>query len=274
MSEKLRSNWFVVLIVIVLVGFTGYFIYDMNRDNVKGRQSDGKDVIASITDKDITADELYESGEPFDGSLIYNLYKNAVISQTVETTDALEKSAKEMERTIDSNVKNASSDNYKEVIASELAGYGFNGYDQLYDYCLVAAKEKEMNSTYVKEHFDELKKAVEEKDPRLVSQIVINVADPENLTEDEQNKLDAVDKALEGGSFADAVTAFSEDTATVEEKGFAGYIDQDTASAGSQTVNAQAAAAALKLKKDEVTEWIPVTNSPKAAHPAQSCLRV
>lgn len=261
MLDKLKSNWFVVLVVIVLIGFTGYFIYDANRDNVSGRQSDGKDVIASLGDEDITADALYDQGAPFDGSLLYNLYKNAVISQTVETTSQLEEEAKTMEKTIDSNVKNSSGDQYKEAVTAELAGYGYSSYDQLYDYCLNSVKEKAMNKAYVQDHFDELKAAVEEKNPRIVSQIIVNVTDPDNLTEDEQNKLDSIDKALEAGTFADAATAFSDDAATAEKKGFSGYIDADSASQGTTTVSSEAAAAALELNKGETSSWITVTNS-------------
>lgn len=260
MLEKLRSNWFVVLVVIVLIGFTGYFIYDGNKDNVSGRQADGKDVIASLGDEDITADALYEQGAPFDGSLLYNLYKNAVISQSVETTSQLEEEAKTMEKTIDSNVKNSSGEQYKAAVTAELAGYGYDSYDKLYDYCLNSVKEKAMNKAYVKDHFNELKEAVEKKNPRIVSQIIVNVTDPASLTEDEQNKLDSIDKALKAGTFADAATAFSDDAATAEKKGMSGYVDADNAAQGTTSVSSEAVSAALELEKGGISDWITVTN--------------
>ena len=265
MSDWIRSNWFVVVIIVALVGVTGYFIYDANRNNVQGRQADGKDVIASLADQDITADQLYEQGAPFDGQLLYNLYKNAVVSQSVQTTSDLEKEAKEMEKTIDQNVRGQSSDKYKEAISAELASYGFGSYDDLYDYCLVNVKEKELDRKYVDSHFDELKESVKEKQPRTVSQIKVTVTNPEALTEEEQKKIDSIDKALESGTFADAATAFSDDTATADKEGFAGYIDADDQAQGNGVVAAEAVTAALSLKKGETSDWITVTNSSTGA---------
>ncbi len=265
MSDWIRSNWFVVVIILALAGATGYFIYDANRNNVQGRQADGKDVIASLADRDITADGLYDQGAPFDGQLLYNLYKNAVVSQSVQTTSDLEKEAKEMEKTIDQNVRSQSSDKYKEAISAELASYGFGSYDDLYDYCLVNVKEKQLDRTYVDARFDELKDSLTEKKPRTVSQIKVTVSNPESLSDDEQKKIDSIDKALESGTFADAATAFSDDTATADKEGFAGYVDSDDAAQGNGVVAAEAVSAALNLKKGEVSDWITVTDSSTGA---------
>ena len=265
MSDWIRSNWFVVVVIVALAGATGYFIYDANRNNVPGRQADGKDVIASLAERDITADELYDQGAPFDGQLLYNLYKNAVVSQSVQTTSNLEKEAKEMEKTIDQNVRGQSSDKYKEAFSAELASYGFASYDDLYDYCLVNVKEKELDRTYVDAHFEELKESLKDKQPRTVSQIKVTVSNPESLTEDEQKKVDSIDKALESGTFADAATAFSDDTATADKEGFAGYIDADDAAQGNGVVAAEAVSAALSLKKGETTDWISVTDASTGA---------
>ncbi len=35
MSDWIRSNWFVVVVIVALAGATGYFIYDANRNNVR-----------------------------------------------------------------------------------------------------------------------------------------------------------------------------------------------------------------------------------------------
>lgn len=253
--EFLKDNWFVVLIALVMIGFVSYFIYDQNKDNVTVKKADGQDVIATLTDTNITAQELYEKGEPFDGSLLYTLYKNAVIDQSVETTDDLKQQAKNMESMILSNAKSMY-DDYEVMLTKELANYGYSKLDQLYDYCLVSAKETVLDTNYVDEHYEELKESVEANSPRTVSIITFAVANPDELTEEELKKQENIDKALESDDFASVATAFSEDTSTAGNEGFFGYVDSTTTSLDTSVV-----AAVTNLKAGETTDWIAVTDS-------------
>jgi foldase protein PrsA len=254
--ETLKENWFVVLVALIMVVFVGYFIYDQNKDNVTVKQSsDGQDVIATLKDTNITAEELYDLGEPFDSSILYYMYRNAVIDQSVETTDDLETTASNMESLILYNAK-SQSDDYEELLTSELASYGYSSYEDLYQYCLVSAKENVLDEQYVDAHFDELKDTVEENSPRTISIITMAVADVDNLTDDEQTKKDNIDKALESGTFAEAATAFSEDTDTAAYKGFYGYVDSSSSDLDSDLLSA-----VLALEKGETTDWITVTDS-------------
>ena len=61
MAEILKKNWFVVLIAVLLCGFAIYYVWDTTKDFVKGKSVDGKDVIASIDNYDLTACLLYTS---------------------------------------------------------------------------------------------------------------------------------------------------------------------------------------------------------------------
>jgi foldase protein PrsA len=254
--ETLKENWFVVLVALIMVVFVGYFIYDQNKDNVTVKQSsDGQDVIATLKDANITAEELYDLGEPFDSSILYYMYRNAVIDQSVETTDDLETTAKNMESLILYNAK-SQSDDYEELLTSELASYGFSSYEDLYQYCLISAKENVLDEQYVDAHFDELKDTVEENSPRTISIITMAVADADELTDDEQTKKDNIDSALESGTFADAATAFSEDTNTAAYEGFYGYVDSSSSDLDSDLLSA-----VLALEKGETTDWITVTDS-------------
>ena len=144
MGEFLRNNWFVVVIAVILISFIGYFIFDANRYNVSGKTMDGKEVVASIDGKDVTADDLYNELESFDSTLLYNMYRNAVINQTIETTDSLKEDASTLESTIRTNAQSNSTD-YEASLAAELASYGYKSIDDLDDYCLTSVKEKEMN---------------------------------------------------------------------------------------------------------------------------------
>ena len=110
MTDILRNNWFVVLIAIIIIGFIGYFIYDTNKDNVSAKTTNNEQVVASINKDDITADDLYDESTPYDGSTIYNMYKNAVIDQSIKTTKDLKKQASTLESNIKSNASNQSDD--------------------------------------------------------------------------------------------------------------------------------------------------------------------
>ena len=144
MTDILRNNWFVVLIAIIIIGFIGYFIYDTNKDNVSAKTTNNEQVVASINKDDITADDLYDESTPYDGSTIYNMYKNAVIDQSIKTTKDLKKQASTLESNIKSNAS-SQSDDYESTLTTELAKYGYASYEELNDYCLTSVKEKEMN---------------------------------------------------------------------------------------------------------------------------------
>ncbi len=142
MTDILRNNWFVVLIAIIIIGFIGYFIYDTNKDNVSAKSSNNEQVVASIDKDDITANDLYDESAPYDGSTIYNMYKNAVIDQSIETTKNIKKQANTLESNIKSNASKQS-DDYESTLTSELAKYGYSSFEQLNDYCITSVKEKE-----------------------------------------------------------------------------------------------------------------------------------
>lgn len=80
----------------------------------------------------------------------------------------------------------------------------------------------------------------------------MDVSDADNLTETETKKKSNIDKALEKESFADVAKAFSEDSNTANKNGFAGYVDSNSTSSGSNstsTVPADVVTAAIGLKK-------------------------
>lgn len=259
MGEILKNNWFVVLIAVILISFIGYFIFDSNRYNISSKSVDGKDVLATIDGSDVTADKLYDELDDFDSTLLFNMYRNAVVEQSVEETKDLKKKAKNLESIIRQNAQSKNT-NYEASLSAELATYGYKSVEELEDYCMMSVKEKAMNEKYVNEHFDEVKKALDEKSPRTISILSMRVVNADKLSEKEQEKKDNIDKALKNGSFADAATAFSEDTATASTKGFYGYVDLDSKTSSS-TLDSKIIEASLNLKKGETSDWIEVVNS-------------
>ena len=259
MNEFLRNNWFVVVIAVIIIAFISYFVYDETKYNVSKASEDGQEVLASIDETAVTAQDLYDYSTPFDSSLIYNMYRNQVVEQSIEATDDMKEDAKELEDAINAN--SSSTADYETSIAQELAVYGYKGYDQLYDYCLMTVKEAQLQRDYIEEHFEDCIEPLKEKNPRTISLISMSVTDPDSLTEDEQKKKDNIDKALESESFADAATAYSEDTSTASNEGFYGYLDSGAlSSSSSASLDATVIQAALDLEKGETSDWITVTD--------------
>ena len=126
MGQFLRDNWFVVVIAIVIIGFVSYFIYDSNKYNVSSMKDGDSDVVMSVTGGNVTADEIYSDLSKDDGELLYNLYKNAVVSQTVKETDKIKNDAKTLQDNIVSYAKQQDSDNYEQIIEQELYAYGYS----------------------------------------------------------------------------------------------------------------------------------------------------
>ena len=256
MSEFLRKYWFVTLVGIIMCIGVVYYIMDLNKDNVSAKKVDGKDVVASTTLSDVDSDTIYEKYQNFNQTLLYNMYRKAVVQQSVEATSEMKSEAKKMENNVEGNVNKDATGKSALNIQSELASYGFEGDNALYDYCLFSLQAKALDEEYVKANFDSLKDKITTS-PRTVSIITMNVANPDVLTEDAQKKKENIEKALEkGDSFASTATAFSEDTATAGKEGFFGYIDSSSTSLDSEVVKA-----AIALEKDGTSDWITVKDS-------------
>ena len=104
MSDFLRHNWFVVVIAIIIISFVCYFVYDENKYNVsKMTDSDGNQVVASMDEANITAQDIYEESKDSDNEILYNAYRNLVVNQAIETTDEIEKQAKEYLKAFEAN---------------------------------------------------------------------------------------------------------------------------------------------------------------------------
>ena len=87
MVEILKKNWFVVLIAVLLCGFAIFYVWDTTKDYIGGKSVDGKDVVASIDDYDLTADDLYGEMSKYATSQVYYRFRNAVIEHPADLAD-------------------------------------------------------------------------------------------------------------------------------------------------------------------------------------------
>lgn len=261
MIETLKKQWFVVLVAVICVSFVVFCVYDTNKGKLPGKKADGKEVIATMSDYTLTADDLYPTlYKNYAGTQnLYLRFQNQVIDQSVKTTDELKEKAK----TIASNMQ-AQAESYasmygttaEAMIQQQLTYYGFES-DDMDGYSLMAAKNEKLRNDYIDARLDELYTPVyEATKPRIVSHILINVKDINNPTEEEQKKIDAVEKELkEGKDFAEVAKEYSDDTGSKENGGYLGYSDNKTNYVTSFKEKM------LSMKAGEVSDWVKESNS-------------
>lgn len=255
MAEILKKNWFVVLIAVLLCGFAIYYVWDTTKDFVKGKSVDGKDVIASIDNYDLTADDLYGEIERFSVSQLYYRFRNAVIEQTVtEETDEMKENADKLKENLEAQAQSSSSYSADELISNMLESVGLES-DELDRFCMLAQKESVMQRNYVEKNYDTLMKDM--KNAHIISLIEISVSDADALSDDESETKEKIDAALKKGTaFADVAADYTQSTQT-DENGLYGYVDSETEA--SSTLTDDMLKAALALKEGETSSWIKVS---------------
>lgn len=247
MGKFLKKNWFVVLVATLFIGVVSYYIYDTNKGKLKGKSVDGEDVVYEVAGQDVTAsafyDDLYTSAG---SSSLTSLFKQAVADAAISTTSDMKDTAKTQAQSIRSNYESNYGTGYESYLENDLASTGFT---DLEEYLIEVQKVNQITADYAKANFDDL-------NIRQVSYILIKFDDSSNPTDeptdDEQAKMDAVDKALkDGDDFATVAEENSEDTSTASDGGNLGVIDKNTSSLDSAFQTA-----ALALKEGEVSDWV------------------
>ena len=247
MGKFLKKNWFVVLLTICFTAIITFYIYDTNKDKLKGKTANGEDVVYEVDGVDKTADTFYDELYQENGtSNLITLFKKAVADASVSTTSSIKETASSQAASIRSSYQSSYGSSYESYLQSDLLS---TGYSDLEEYLIEQQKINQVSADYAKEHFDDLS-------IRQVSYILIKFDDTNNPTQDptdaEKKKMDAVDAALkEGKSFSDAAIEFSEDTSTASSGGDLGVIDKNSSALDTNFLEAS-----LALKEGEVSEWV------------------
>lgn len=256
MIEKIKENWFVALVAVLLIGSVGYYAIDTNSGKLPGKQVDGKDVVTTIGTTDYFADELYEelygdqtSSTSPGTAVLFNLFERAVVEQSVELTDDMKL---EIATAVTATKQNYAGQEDSLLAALQAAGYA--SIDDLDDYFTHYYKLLTLVEEAYLADFDNLFTPIYEKQaPRTVSHILVKVADTENwvLTDAEKERMDNVDKALaEGKDFAEVAKLYSED-GSATSGGYLGYMDKlNTVSYVDEFIEA-----GCNAQKGVVTDW-------------------
>lgn len=253
MVEKLKENWFVVLVAVLLVGAVGYYTYDTNSGKLPGKNVDGKDVVASISDTNYFADDLYvelygdeDSASSAGTQVLFSYFERVIVDSAVELDDEM----KLQIATAVTSVKQQYADQ-EATLLQQLQAAGYSSIDDLEAYFTHYYKLTKLVGNAYDERLEELFAPIyEEKQSRTVSHILVTIKDFKNITDEEQKKMDDVDAALESGkAFADVAKEYSDD-GSASEGGFLGYMDKDT------SFVKEFLEASLKAEKGKATDWV------------------
>lgn len=255
MKDSIKKYGVLALIAAFLVGIIGFYAYDTNKGKLPGKTSNGQDVVYSIDGQDITADAFYDRLYDTTGvSSAYRLLYTTVLDQSEETTDEMKQIADYNYANILSNYQSYYQENYAEYLLNDIKSMGYSKVEDLKDYLILQLKLRDLLNNYINEHDEVFEAYSKEKSPRILSHILVKMADVENPTDEELAKVKAVEEALASGKdFAEVAAEYSDDTASAVEGGSLGFSDADT------SYVPEFLEAGLALKAGETSEWVPST---------------
>lgn len=227
----------VLIIAILLVILIG-----VSTKNTK--TSSGKDIVAKLNGKTITADDLYSELKTQGGrSILTSMIDEYILDKEYKTTDDMKKSA---EATI-KNYKNSYGDSYQTF----LSNYGIKDDAQLKELLIQNEKQEKAVEKYIKSTITEkqMKDYYENsiKGDIKASHILIAVdedADSDAKEEAKKKAEDIIKKLKDGEDFAKLAKEYSDDEESKKDGGNLGYFNT-----GDMVEAFEKAAYALDLNK-------------------------
>lgn len=253
MLAVIKRQWFVVLVAVLLGATIIYYVYDQNKDNLPSKSVGGKDVVFTVADTDVTTDEFYsELYNQYGIQAVYLFFERAVIDASVETTQVIKTKAEVEADNIKASFESYYGTGYEDYIVEALKSLGYSKIEDLTTYFEYVYKRQEMMNKYIDTNMDTLYPGFAETNkPRVVSHVLVTMADPDNPTADESSRFEAAKAAYANGlSFEEMVTQYSEDTSNNTNKGLLGYVDAKT------SFVTEFLSVALALNEGETSDWV------------------
>lgn len=216
---------------------------------------DGQDVVVSITDKNIFADDILTNMLiQYSGT---NTFFEGIMSQVI--TDAVPvSSAMEIDAdTVIDSIRTAYDANYGKTADDELnSALQYSGFNSLEEYRMSLIESLQYTTfldLYIKENMDEVfEDYFTYMNPKNISLIKVSVSDTTSLTEDEEELIEELkEKIASTDDFGSLVYDYSSDSNTSRNQGRLGIIDTTTST---DTYGEDFMDAALALSHEEVTE--------------------
>lgn len=191
-------------------------------------KDNGKDVIASIQDKNILADDIYNqlAQSAAGKNALFSLLLDNLVKAHFPATKDMETNANELIKSIQNNFEKQYGENAEKELENALASDGYNNLNEYKDSLVYSLQMAEFLKTYVKDHFDTVfNDYYKQQSPRYISLIKIAMEDPKNPTNDESEKLNEVKSLLKTNkSFESIASEYSDDT-TKSANGKLGIVD-------------------------------------------------
>jgi len=222
---------------------------------------DGKDVIAEMDGKVITADEIYEnlSTSPSGKSTLFSYALEELIKNQFPVTSDMEQNADDAVTNIKANFQNQYGDDAENQLQTQLTSAGYESLDQYRESAIYFLQQAEFLKQYVKNNFDKVfDDYYKNANPRYLSMIQITLSDPENPTQEEKTKLDEVKTLLKSDTkFEDIVAKYS-DHSSKNAQGQIGIVDTSTQL--SSSYGQKVGETALSLKEGQTSDLIQGTS--------------
>lgn len=244
-EEGLKKYWFVILVAVILVGGIIYFAYDQTTGYLPGKQVDGKDVVYTVGDNNITADDFYDDlYENLGVAGVYQFIQRTVVNNAVETTEEMKEDASVSVDTVIAQFKASYAAEYETYLLQAVKAVGYNSIDDLEQYFIDNLKYTQLAKEFLEAGYDESLK------PRILSHILIKMEDPDNPTDEEKAKMDAVDAALAEGTEFGTVAYEHSDDSSASDYGSLGYADINT------SFVSEFLEASMALNEGETSQWV------------------
>lgn len=190
----------------------------------KVKLKDGKEVVASLKDKEITAEELFDAlKEKYGSNVLVELIDNYIVDTEIKDDKEIESKAKAQLSSMKEYYNQYGTD-WSEV----LGYYGFKNDDEFLKSMINNLKKETIIKKYLKEETsdDEINEYYEKEiyGDYTVKHILVtvntNVEDTEKAKEDALNRAkEAINKLNDGASWGDIVKEYSDDTQTKDGDG-------------------------------------------------------
>ncbi len=254
--NKIKKNWFVALIAVLFTIAAIYFVVDTNNNKFETKSVDGKSVVYEFEGTDYFADDLYTTlYETYGINSLITYIQNEVFSNAIEPSDDLISEATLQAEADITYLKQYYGEEYETVLIEFLNQYGYSNPEDLQTHYLTTLMAQEVYNNYVEANFDELFDAyAEEKNPRVISHILVGMEDPNNPTDAENEKLNTVKEALaqEDADYALIAEQYSDDTGSAVDGGSLGIVDTDSV----ENFVPEFKDAVYTVNEGEMTEWI------------------
>ncbi len=234
---------------------TSVLLTGCTTSNEEAVEKDGKDVVASLTDKDFFADDLFKNiSETTSGkSAYFEAVLQKIVDEKFPVTDEMKDDADYRLEVLESNYAATYGDESDAQLLVALQASGFQDLNDYRDSLISALQYSEFLQAYVDANYDEVMNDYYEfTQPRTLQIVKISVADIENPTEDELATIDEVAKLVDSSKdFGELASERSSDSSATNN-GNIGIVD-NTMGIGT-TYGDEVETQAFLLNEGEVTK--------------------